>query len=124
MKLENNHPKRLAEKERKAFKKFLNKECFQMNLSLTDVVIRIKNIIKNRFGIDIDSFKEDISDKEFLGKDIGMGPRDLVYLFSDIENEFEIKIPQEPIVEGRFNTFNHVVDLVMNVLAKKEEMAV
>jgi acyl carrier protein len=95
-----------------------------MNLSLTDVVIRIKNIIKNRFGIDIDSFKEDISDKEFLGKDIGMGPRDLVYLFSDIENEFEIKIPQEPIVEGRFNTFNHVVDLVMNVLAKKEEMAV
>jgi peptide maturation system acyl carrier-related protein len=73
---------------------------------------RLKNIFKSRFDKDMDKYNESILDKELLGFDIGMKPRDLLYLFFDIEKEFDIKIPEKDIVEKKFNSFNNITAVI------------
>lgn len=84
-----------------------------------DIKNRMKGILKSRFALDIDAIKEDFGDKKLLGREFGMNPRDLLYLFFDIEKEFAISIPQESIATGEFSTYNGICKIIYNELKKK-----
>ncbi len=77
---------------------------------------RLDKILKNRFGLEMNSIKEALRDKKLLGQEFGMLPRDLLYLFFDIETEFLIRIPQEAVACGEFNTYNNICKIIYNEL--------
>jgi acyl carrier protein len=54
-----------------------------------------------------------------LGKEWGLAPRDLLYLFFDIENEFGISIPEEAIEKGKFDTINNIAGIISLKIEKK-----
>jgi peptide maturation system acyl carrier-related protein len=88
-------------------------------ISSTMIVEKLKNIIKSRFGVD---FKEDL-DAHLLGASVGMDHMTLIYLFFDIEKEFDIIIPQQDIVAGNFTSINNIVNIVSGQIKLKEGMA-
>jgi len=95
-----------------------------MNKSDEDfIVMRLKGIFKNRFEMDLDKCDDEALGKNLLGNEFGMKPRDLIYLFFDIEKEFNITIPQEDIAEGRFNSFNNMIGIIRNQLMAKSKEA-
>jgi peptide maturation system acyl carrier-related protein len=63
--------------------------------------------LKKRFESDAT-----LKDEYLMGKKIGLQPRELLCLFFAIEKKFNIKIPQEDIVNNRFDTYNKILDLV------------
>lgn len=78
---------------------------------------RIKNIFVSRFEFNFDTFGgEQLLDKKLLSEEIGLLPRQLLYVFFDIENEFGIQIPQECIANGEFDTINNIVSIVLKEL--------
>ena len=77
---------------------------------------RLDDIFKKRFGIEMSPIKDKFRDKKLLGQDFGMPPRDLLYLFFDVEEEFSIKIPQEAVVSGQFSTYNGICKIIGNEL--------
>ncbi|MCX7921763.1 MAG: peptide maturation system acyl carrier-related protein [Clostridia bacterium] len=80
-----------------------------------DVNSKLKDVFKNRFDLDIAALGEEALDRELLGAEIRFAPRDLLYLFFDIEKNFDITIPQEAIISGKFNTFNNIVEIICSV---------
>ncbi|WP_313563152.1 peptide maturation system acyl carrier-related protein [Ruminiclostridium cellobioparum] len=89
-----------------------------------DVYFRLKIIFKERFNIDVDQKESTFFDRNLLYKEIGLEARDLLYLFFDIEKEYNITIPEEVIVDGKFNTFNKIVEIIHNQLKKKGQEVV
>ncbi len=55
-------------------------------------------------------------DEHPLNNKFRLKPRDLVYLLRDIEEGFNIAIPQDDIAEGRFSSFNSICALIRNQL--------
>lgn len=47
-----------------------------------------------------------------LGTDIRMTARDLLIVFFMVEKLYEIKIPEKEIVEGKFVTYEQIVNLI------------
>lgn len=81
-------------------------------ISIKDIDKKIKAIFLKRFEMDLDKIQEDFRDTKFLGRKFGMAPRDLLYLFFDVEKEFNIVIPQESIANGEFSTYNGVCEII------------
>lgn len=50
--------------------------------------------------------------EKLLGKKIGLNARDLLILFFRIEEEFNIKIPESIITEGKFTTFKEMEEII------------
>ena len=81
----------------------------------------MKRIFLDRFQKDLNSCSEEILNSHLLGKDFKLAPRDLLYIYFDVEKEFGIAIPEEDIVAGKFNTFNNIAEIIHNQLQKKEK---
>jgi peptide maturation system acyl carrier-related protein len=83
-----------------------------------DFMKNIENILKSifigRLEIDFNKLEADLLDEPLLGKKLGLAPRDLIYILRDIEEAFQIKIPQEDIGIGRFSSFNNIVSIISN----------
>jgi len=94
------------------------------NSTTNEIMTGLKCIFKQRFKMDMEGFSEEALDKELLGNEFKMQPRDLIYLFFDIEKEFGIVIPQVDIAEGRFNTFNNIAMIIADCLQSKEKQVV
>lgn len=61
----------------------------------------------------INIFKNDSSlDMELLGNILGLSSRHLLFIYFAIEREFQIKIPEYAITEGKFNTFNNILKCI------------
>jgi len=88
------------------------------------VYLALKNIFVQRFNIDMEQQEGILLDKHLLGMDIGLEARDLIYLYFDIEKEFDITLPDEDIAEGKFTTFNNIAEIIYNQLQKKDKEAV
>ncbi|WDV46762.1 peptide maturation system acyl carrier-related protein [Clostridiaceae bacterium M8S5] len=85
-----------------------------------DYTKRLNKIFIERFEFDYDKFenKQEYYDKHFLGSDIRLSPMDLLYLLTDIEEEFQTNIKEEDIAEGKISSFNSVLEILEN----QEEM--
>jgi peptide maturation system acyl carrier-related protein len=77
---------------------------------------RLSKIFKTRFNLDLDSSDESLRDKPLLGAEIRLAPRDLLYLFLDIEKEFTITIPEQEVVAGKFNSINNIIAIISSQL--------
>jgi len=69
-----------------------------------------------RFSI---NFKENPEMKDFklLRKSV-IPARELLHVYFDVKNIFNISIPEESIMSGRFDTFTHISDIVCEQLSK------
>lgn len=84
-----------------------------------EAIIKLKNIFLNRFDINLDKMGEDIYDKSLLGSHYKLSPRALLYVFFDVEKEFNITIPQTRVLEGDFKTFNGILSIINSEIDKK-----
>lgn len=48
-------------------------------------------------------------------------PRDLLYMFFKIEEEFKIHICEEDIINKKFNTFNNIALVIFNTINSKQK---
>jgi peptide maturation system acyl carrier-related protein len=80
---------------------------------LNNVCERLKKIIQDRYNIII---TDDMVNKNLLGKDFRIGSAELLYLYFDVEKEFNINIPEEAIGDNKFNTFNNIVQIINDEL--------
>lgn len=83
---------------------------------MEDIKQVIFRICRERFELDFEKMGPEAWDKHFLGREIGLAPRDLLYLFFDLEKEYHITFPEEEVAAGKFNTINNVAHLVAGQL--------
>ncbi|MDF2539380.1 MAG: hypothetical protein K0S76_2401 [Herbinix sp.] len=78
---------------------------------------KLKEIILKRFGLDFNIVEPIHYDVSLLDGVFSFAARDLLYLFFDIEHEFDICIPEEDIEEDRFSSFHSIVEVIERQLA-------
>lgn len=87
-----------------------------------DYVNELNTLLKERTGIDFEAMPE-IQKEPFLGGKLGCPVRELVVLLVEIEKTFHIKIPEKDVLEGRFDCYNNVKQILkeqFNVNGGKE----
>lgn len=77
-----------------------------------DVESRLALVFQKRVHIDF-KVRIDLRDEKLLGKKIGMYARDLLLILYDIEREFGMKVPDRYIIDGYFDTYNHIIDIII-----------
>lgn len=84
-----------------------------------EYIAKLKKIFYERYEVNIDNNWHQVKDYPLLGYKMGIGPGELLYLYFDIENEFNIKIPEEAIINGGFNTLDSILNIILNEKAGK-----
>ncbi len=85
---------------------------------------KLSNIFISRFGIDLNEVTNEDYDRHLLGSVFRLAPRDLVYIYLDIEREFGISIPDAAVASGALATINGTIDLICSQLHKVDQDAV
>ncbi|WP_252216646.1 peptide maturation system acyl carrier-related protein [Clostridium sp. CMCC3677] len=86
-----------------------------------DINIKLNNIFKNRFDIELFNNELNINiDDNLLGNKFGLAPRDLYYLLCDIEKEFDITISEDDIDNIKFNTISNIIKIINNESQQKD----
>lgn len=73
----------------------------------------LKNILLDRWHIDIQS-DVGLRTEKMFGNRINMEARDLVVLLFEIEDKLNVRIDKESIISGKFDTFEHILELIYN----------
>ena len=87
------------------------------NLLMNQVESDLLRIIKSRFNIDFKDLGREYFCKDLLDREIGLAARDLLYIYFDIIKEFNITIPEEDILQGKFSTINGLIDIVVKQMS-------
>lgn len=88
-----------------------------------NINIKLNNIFKARFGIDLFNNKYDLKiNDNLLGGKCKLDARDLIYLLYDVEKEFEITISEDDVDNVKFNTIDNIRNIVNKELNKKMEL--
>ncbi len=82
-----------------------------------EIFAGLSNIFNNRFKINLEQKDTADFNKHLLGREWGFEPRDLLYIFFDIEREFKISIPEEAIESGNFGTINNIAGVISAEIA-------
>lgn len=56
--------------------------------------------------------------EKLLGEKINLNARDLVILLNQIEVVFDVSIPDDFICNGNFDTYDHILELLLQLLDK------
>lgn len=87
--------------------------------------IEIENKLSDIFYkvVDID-FKQNIHlrEKILFSLDLMLDPRDLVIILINIQNTFEIKIPEKVLIDRKFSTFNSILRIIEESLLSLAEI--
>jgi len=59
-------------------------------------------------------------DMPLLGNVLGLKSRHLLFIYEAVQRNFNINIPEQFIVEGRFNTFNNIMECVCQLRSGNE----
>ncbi len=59
--------------------------------------------------------------EKLLGEKIGLKARDLVVLLYRTEEVFEVSIPDDFICEGNFDTYDHILELLFQLLENQSK---
>lgn len=84
-----------------------------------DINIKLNNIFKNRFNINLFNTKLNIDDN-LLGNKFRLAARDIYYLLCDVEKEFDITISEDDIDNIKFNTINNIIKIINKELYEKD----
>lgn len=74
------------------------------------------DILFDMWNIDMRDDAE-LRKEKLFGQKINMAARDLVMLLFVIEYKLDIRINKESITNGKFDTFDHIVDLICDALS-------
>ncbi len=72
----------------------------------------IRNLLKKELGIDVELGDED---KSFFGAPFYLAPRDLLYIFSALEQFYNIKFNERQIENYGFLCFKNIVNSVKEI---------
>ena len=72
---------------------------------------KVLKLFQNRLNKDF-SGKEELLDVPLFGLEIGIHAFELVYIFFDIEREFNIHISEKDIQEGKLSTINTMINMI------------
>lgn len=89
-----------------------------------EVSNRVKEIFFNVFQKEENKLGENYWTNNFFGSKMHLLPGDVVAFLYTIENEFNLRVPSFYIMEGKFNTLESVIDIICDILQKKENQCV
>ena len=75
----------------------------------------LENVLFDIWHIDM-RLNAELRGEKLLGDKINMSARDLVVLLYAIEEKLDINIKREDIVIGKFDTFDHIIELMCYAL--------
>lgn len=75
----------------------------------------LSQIMKKRSGVDFLK-EQQLQNEKLFGYKIRMPARELLYAYLDIENTFQIQIPETVVANGSFDTFSHIFQIVTEQL--------
>ncbi|KRU24782.1 peptide maturation system acyl carrier-related protein [Clostridium botulinum] len=81
---------------------------------------KLNDIFNRIFDINLNSINEELFERSLLGDFFCFEPIDLVCLYMEVEKIFNISIPQEYVVENRFNTINGIKEIIIIQLGQEE----
>ena len=73
---------------------------------------KIKEMIKATLNVNIDNMTEEEKDYPLLSKRFDVMPYQMLVFFTRIEKEFGIRIPDEYIADGKFNSYNDISKII------------
>lgn len=79
----------------------------------------LMKIFNNRFNIDFNKLGKDSFSQNLFGKELNLYARDLLYIYFDAMNVFNITIPEEDISQGKFSTFDGIFEVVLQQIKQK-----
>jgi peptide maturation system acyl carrier-related protein len=85
---------------------------------VTGTGMKLENIFWKLFKIKAGEINKEAT---LLGPDMGLFPRDLVYLLFEVEKSFAILIPEERIVGGGLLTYNSLYETIKGCLTVEKE---
>lgn len=79
---------------------------------------KIKEMIKATLNVNIDNMTEEEKDYPLLSKRFDVMPYQMLVFFTRIEKEFGIRIPDEYIVDGKFNSYNDISKIILELVTE------
>jgi peptide maturation system acyl carrier-related protein len=76
------------------------------------IEVEVNKIFKKKFSIDISSLSEEQKTHSLLDKNIGLLPRDLLVLFFELQEAFNISFREEDICEIRFDYYYNIIEII------------
>jgi len=71
----------------------------------------LNEIFKRRINIDFKQ-KARLKKEKLFGEKINCPVRELVLILYDLERELKIKVSEDDIVNGKFDTYNHILEII------------
>ena len=71
---------------------------------------KLADVFMKRFSMDFLQ-KPEMKEMKLLGKS-GIPARELLHVYFDVKNIFDISIPEDDVVNGRFDTFAHITEII------------
>ena len=85
-------------------------------MGINEIIQILIDLLKEKSLINIEINKS-MFDKKLLGQPFCLGARELVCLYLEVENKFNITLPQNEIVMGKFGTLNSIANIVSNEIS-------
>ena len=83
-----------------------------------EITNQVNHIIRTKLYIDLSKLTKEQENYSLLHPKVGLEPRDLVAIFFEIQNAFNIKFEEKDIMENRFDYYNNIIDIVEEKLCK------
>lgn len=74
----------------------------------------LSNILIELFGIDMNTLPKDARKYPLLSEKFGIEPYQMVAFMENVEETFEIKIPESAIVNQKFNSFDDIIKIIIS----------
>ena len=83
-----------------------------------EITNKVNLVIRNNLYIDLSKLTKEQENYSLLHPKVGLEPRDLIAIFFEIQNAFNIKFEEKDIMENRFDYYNNIIDIVEEKLCK------
>ena len=77
---------------------------------------KLKDLIGKTLSVDINKLTEEERNYPLLSRRFNVMPYQMLVLFTRIEAELDIRIPDEDIADGKFNSYNDIVNIIRGFL--------
>lgn len=83
-----------------------------MEMDTTEILNTFNDIFFNVMKVDKSKLSDTYMDDDFFGPKINFAPRDLLFMFFEIEKRFNIIIPKDDIINDKFNSINNILNII------------
>ncbi|MBK1810691.1 hypothetical protein JHL18_08580 [Clostridium sp. YIM B02505] len=91
----------------------------EKTLDKQQILDKLSEVIEKRFDFPVKEISPSWEKELILGSKFGFTPRELIYLYFEVQREFGLKIPQENILDGSFKTLEGIAESILHVYESK-----